>query len=57
MVTFENVVFEAKFKKAFISWKSPCSVLEIFNFLHNHSINFENCDIMMSISTQSRVHF
>ena len=23
----------------------------------NHSVNFENCDVMMSISTQCRVHF
>ena len=56
MITSKNEVFEGQFNNVFISWKShfPFLTYSIFHIL-NHSINFESCDAMISISTRVRI--
>lgn len=51
MITSENVVFRSRFNDF---RQKSCSVSEIFDIL-NCSINFESCDVIMSISTRDRV--
>ena len=41
----------------FLFHRKSCSVLDINFYILDHFINFENCEVMMSISTQGRVHF
>ena len=58
MMPSESRIFEGKFKNFFISWKSHVSFFRYPNFdICNHSINFKNCDVMMSNGTLRRVHF
>ena len=58
MTTFENVVFEVQIKIFFISWKSHGLFLSysIFHIL-NHSIKFENRDVVTIIDTLGGIYF
>ena len=58
MITSENVVFEEQFKNFSISPKSYVPLLRYsMLYIFNQSIYFKNCDVIMSISTQGRVHY
>ena len=58
MTTSENLAFEAQIKNFFISWKNNVPFLKYSNFYTlNHFINLKNYDVMIKISTQSRVYF
>ena len=42
--------------RIFYFMEKSCYILEISDFnISNHSINFENCDVMMSISTRKSI--
>ena len=58
MITSKNVVFEAHFKFSFSLWKSHAPFLRyVIFYVLNYFINFESCDVMMSISKRVRIHF
>ena len=59
MVTSENAIFKTKFNiTSFISWKNHAMYLRYSVFyILNYSINFESCDVLLSVSTQGRVYF
>ena len=56
--TSQNVSFEAQVKHLFISYKSyvPFSVYSSFCTI-NYPMIYQTYDVMMSISTQNKVHF
>ena len=59
MITSKNVVMEVHFKCFIISWKIHAFSLRysIFYILNYSKINYETCNVMMSIIALGRVHF
>ena len=57
-ITSQNVSSEAQIKNFFISQKNYVPFLRYSNFcIFNHPMIYRICDVMMSISTQDKVHF
>ena len=55
MITSEKAIFESQIKNIFFPWKV---MFEPWKFSYSyHPINFKNCDVTISISTQDRVYF
>ena len=59
MITSKNVIMEVHFKCFIISWKIHAFSLRysIFYILNYPKINYETCNVMMSIIAPGRVHF
>ena len=58
MKSFENILFQAQFTNIFALCKSHVLFLRYSSFyILNHSVNFENRDVIMIDSLQGRVLF
>ena len=58
LITSQNVWSVPQVKNFVYFLEKFCSILNIFKFLYfNHGMNYQICDVMMSISTWYRLHF
>ena len=56
MITFKNAFFTIKFKNLFDEKVMLPLTYSIF-YISTHSLDFKNCDFIMSTSTQGKIHF